>query len=79
MEKSKLTITEILKQAHINETLAKAILGIESINEDILHAVSLINAAQALRRRATKEYKPPTGNLPGSPAAISKRQLGETA
>ena len=54
MEKGELTITEILKQAHINETLAKAILDIESINEDILYAVSLINAAQALRGRAQR-------------------------
>jgi len=54
MEKGELTITEILKQAHINETLAKAILDIESINEDILYAVSLINTAQALRGRAQR-------------------------
>lgn len=54
MEKSELTITEILKQAHINETLAKAILGIKSINKDILYAVSLINTAQALRKRAQR-------------------------
>ena len=54
MEKGELTITEILKQAHINETLAKAILGIKSINKDILYAVSLINTAQALRKRAQR-------------------------
>lgn len=54
MEKGELTITEILKQAHINETLAKAILDIKSINKDILYAVSLINTAQALRKRAQR-------------------------